>query len=91
MASKKKVAPPSDEATQAADAEHTQTTPATPAVEAHAAKKAKAHHGPIVVKHRDHRGETVERTFSADTHGEHFAKVADEFKTTNAHLLVPEE
>ena len=38
----------------------------------------------IVVKFRDHRGEVTERTFSKDVHGEDFAKLANEFKATNA-------
>lgn len=43
---------------------------------------------PIVVKYRDHTGTPVERTFSKDVHGDEFAKVAEEFKTTNADKIV---
>ena len=44
----------------------------------------------IVVKYRDHKGDTVERTFSKEVHGENFAAVAEEFKATNASRLVTE-
>src|SRR6185312_14676058 len=50
-----------------------------------AAKAAeKAPTGPITVKYRDHEGKPTERTFSPEVHGEKFADLADEFKTTNA-------
>ena len=42
----------------------------------------------IVVKYRDHRGETVERTFSKEVHGANFKKLAAEFKVTNAARIV---
>jgi len=45
---------------------------------------------PVTVKYRDHQGATVERTFSKETHGDNFADVADEFKTTNAARIVNE-
>jgi hypothetical protein len=39
----------------------------------------------IVVKYRDHKASRpTERTFSKEVHGEDFAKLADEFKATNA-------
>jgi hypothetical protein len=44
--------------------------------------------GEVVVKYRDHRGETVERTFSKKDHGSDFKKLADEFKATNAARIV---
>jgi hypothetical protein len=42
----------------------------------------------IVVKYRDHKGEPTERTFSKDVHGDDFAKLADEFKATNASKII---
>jgi hypothetical protein len=45
---------------------------------------------PITVKYRDHKGEPTERTFSKEVHGDDFAKVADEFKATNAGKLITE-
>jgi hypothetical protein len=44
----------------------------------------------IVVKFRDHEGKPTERIFSKDVHGDDFAKLADEFKETNAHKLITE-
>jgi hypothetical protein len=55
-----------------------------------AAEKAAKASGPIVVKHRDHNGETVERTFSQEVHGDNFAKLAAEFIATNAARIVTE-
>ena len=49
-----------------------------------AAKDAAKPAGPITVKYRDHKGEPTERTFSKEVHGEDFAKLAEEFKATNA-------
>lgn len=49
------------------------------------AKKAKTE---IVVKHRNHKGEPVERVFSKEVHGEKFAKLADEFRKTNEHTII---
>lgn len=43
---------------------------------------------PITVKYRDHKGDTVERTFSKDVHGDNFAALAAEFKATNATKIV---
>jgi len=40
------------------------------------------------VKYRGHAGVATERTFSKEVHGEDFAKLADEFKTTNASKLI---
>lgn len=57
---------------------------------AKAAEKAAASDDPITVKYRDHEGKPVERTFSKDVHGEGFATLAEEFKTTNASRLVTE-
>jgi hypothetical protein len=42
----------------------------------------------IVVKYRDHKGEETSRTFSKEVHGEDFAKLADEFKATNAGRII---
>jgi hypothetical protein len=44
----------------------------------------------VVVKFRDHKGEPTERTFSKDVHGDNFADLAEEFKTTNAAKLITE-
>lgn len=49
---------------------------------------AKASKTEVTVKYRDHKGEPTERTFSKDVHGEDFAKLADEFKATNATRLI---
>jgi hypothetical protein len=43
---------------------------------------------PITVKYRDHKGEPTERTFSPEVHGPDFAKLADEFKATNATKII---
>lgn len=43
---------------------------------------------PVTVKYRDHKGEPTERTFSKDVHGDDFAKLADEFKATNASRII---
>ena len=42
----------------------------------------------VVVKYRDHAGQPTERTFSKEVHGEDFAKLADEFKATNASKII---
>ena len=42
----------------------------------------------VVVKYRDHQGETVSRTFSKDVHGKEFKALAAEFKATNAARIV---
>jgi membrane protein involved in colicin uptake len=55
---------------------------------AKAAEKATKSGDAISVKYRDHRGETVERTFSKEVHGDSFGALADEFKATNANRLV---
>jgi hypothetical protein len=44
--------------------------------------------GPITFKYRDHAGEPTERTFSKEVHGEDFAKLAAEFKATNAARII---
>jgi hypothetical protein len=44
--------------------------------------------GDIVVKYRDHKGEETSRTFSKEVHGKDFAKLAAEFKATNAARLI---
>jgi hypothetical protein len=53
-----------------------------------AAAKAAESVEAVTVKYRDHNGETVERTFSQEVHGDEFAKLADEFKATNASKLI---
>lgn len=42
----------------------------------------------IVVRFRDHVGNPTERTFSKEVHGDNFAKLADEFRATNAAKLI---
>jgi hypothetical protein len=59
------------------------TAEAAPAPEPEAAAK-----GDIVVKYRDHKGEPTERIFSKDVHGKDFAKLAAEFKETNASRII---
>jgi hypothetical protein len=44
----------------------------------------------ITVKYRDHQGKPTERRFSKEVHGEEFAKLADEFKATNASRIITE-
>jgi hypothetical protein len=44
----------------------------------------------VVVKYRDHKGEETERTFSKEVHGDNFAELAEEFKTTNASKIISE-
>jgi hypothetical protein len=44
----------------------------------------------VTVKFRDHKGEPTERTFSKAVHGDDFADLAEEFKTTNASKLITE-
>lgn len=55
--------------------------------EAPAAEEASSK-GSITVKYLDHAGKETERTFSKEDHGPDFAKLADEFKATNATRLV---
>ena len=43
------------------------------------------------MKHRNHKGEPTERTFSNEVHGDDFANLAYEFKKTNKHLLIDDE
>ncbi len=50
---------------------------------AKAAEKAAKGSGPVTVKHRNHKGEPVERTFSKEVHGDDFAKTVEEFMATN--------
>lgn len=71
-------------AVAAPEEEQTTSTPSEEAAEA-PAKKAK---DPITVKFRDHEGKETERTFSKEVHGDNFAELADEFKTTNASRIV---
>jgi hypothetical protein len=49
---------------------------------------ASAQSDSITVKYRDHRGEPTERTFSREVHGDNFAALAEEFKTTNARKII---
>jgi hypothetical protein len=42
----------------------------------------------VLVKFRDHAGQPTERTFSKEVHGDDFAKLADEFKATNAGRII---
>jgi type IV secretory pathway ATPase VirB11/archaellum biosynthesis ATPase len=51
-------------------------------------EEAQAEGEPITVKYRDHKGETTERTFSQEVHGKDFAKLAAEFKETNASRII---
>lgn len=53
-----------------------------------AEKPAKASKTEVTVKYRDHKGEPTERTFTKETHGDDFAKLADEFKATNASRII---
>lgn len=53
-----------------------------------AAKDAAKNGDPVTVKYRDHKGEPTERTYSKEVHGEDFAKLADEFKATNAPRII---
>jgi hypothetical protein len=62
--------------------------PATEAEAAVSEKPAKASKTEITVKYRDHKGEPTERTYSKEVHGEDFAKLADEFKETNASRVI---
>jgi hypothetical protein len=52
------------------------------------AKAAKESATEVTVKFRDHKGEPTERTFSQEVHGDDFAKVADEFKASNASRII---
>jgi hypothetical protein len=76
-------------AAKAADSTNPGPTGTTPDVLTPKAA-AKASVEPITVKYRDHEGKATERTFSKDAHGEGFATLADEFKTTNAARLITE-
>lgn len=42
----------------------------------------------VTVKYLDHKGEPTERTYSKEVHGEDFAKLAEEFKATNASRII---
>jgi hypothetical protein len=66
--------------------EHVNTTanPGEPEAAVAAPSKAKE----IIVKYRDHKGEPTERTFLREVHGEDFAKLAEEFKATNASKVI---
>jgi hypothetical protein len=79
---KKKVQEPTDAEVDAASA-------ALPPAEAEVNEKpAKASKTEVTVKYRDHKGEPTERTFSQEVHGEDFAKLAAEFKETNAARII---
>lgn len=52
------------------------------------AKAAATPKGPITVKYRDHIGQPTERTFSEEVHGPDFAKLAEDFKATNASKII---
>lgn len=45
----------------------------------------------IKVNYRDHKGEPTSRVFSQEVHGENFAKLAEEFKASNAEKILPED
>ena len=51
-------------------------------------KPAESSKTEVTVKYRDHKGEPTERTFSKEVHGEDFAKLAEEFKATNASRII---
>lgn len=42
----------------------------------------------VTVRYRDHLGSEASRTFSKEVHGDDFAKLADEFKVTNASKII---
>lgn len=44
----------------------------------------------VTVKFRDHAGKPTERTFSKEVHGDNFADLADEFKTTHKNRIIDE-
>ena len=56
-----------------------------------AAAKAANSSDPITVYHRDHRGRATSRVFSKDVHGDDFAKLAEQFKATNATRIIADE
>jgi hypothetical protein len=61
---------------------------ATEVGEAAAADAVSSGKTEVTVKYRDHKGEPTERTFSKEVHGEDFAKLAEEFKATNASRII---
>ena len=63
-------------------------SPEAPVSPAPRATTAKAAAGPITVKYRDHIGQPTERTFSLEVHGPDFAKLAEEFKASNASKII---
>jgi hypothetical protein len=86
MAKKKEDQAPEAE-TKVADQGEAQA-PAQEAAQAPAPKAKKAEADSVTVKFRDHEGKPTERTFDRATHGEDFAKLAEEFKATNASKLI---
>jgi hypothetical protein len=73
------------EAAAAPSPDNTAPAAAAPEVSEAPAKVSKTE---VTVKYRDHKGEPTERTFSKKVHGEDFAKLADEFKETNASRII---
>lgn len=69
------------------DKEPTASTADAPDTE-EPSKASKASKEPITVKYRDHVGNPTERTFSLEDHGPDFAKLAEEFKATNASKII---
>lgn len=63
-------------------------TPSGAVVNTTAEEEAKPVKGEVVVRFRDHAGNPTERTFSKAVHGEDFAKLAAEFKKTNATRII---
>ena len=59
-----------------------------PNPEAEATPEAEPAKGDVVVKYRDHKGDEASRTFSKEVHGKDFAKLAAEFKETNATRII---
>jgi hypothetical protein len=45
----------------------------------------------VKVHYRDHEGKPAHRVFSKEVHGAEFAKLADEFKATNAAKLMSDD
>ena len=79
MAKKRAATPIASEEPKPVEADA--AAPATP-------EKAAKSTEPITLKSRDHEGKPTERVFSAEVHGENYATLAAEFKTTNASRLI---
>jgi hypothetical protein len=62
--------------------------PGTPGQNPEAVATPKPSKTSVAVKYRDHAGNETSRTFSKEVHGEDFAKLADEFKATNASKII---